>query len=160
MRHIKFNGKFIRDIIMTISQIMSIEQAKKLDECFPTYKEEFEIPTFKSLGIQNDEYEDSTDSIYLCGNSLGLMPKITRTAINDELNAWSERGVESHFRHPGEEKGLTSWVDIDLPLLPLIAPIVGGKENEVAVMGTLTSNLNAMLMSFYKPSGKKNQDSF
>lgn len=140
---------------MTISQIMSIEQAKKLDECFPTYKEEFEIPTFKSLGIQNDEYEDSTDSIYLCGNSLGLMPKRTRTAINDELNAWSERGVESHFRHPGEEKGLTSWVDIDLPLLPLIAPIVGGKENEVAVMGTLTSNLNAMLMSFYKPSGKK-----
>lgn len=134
---------------------MSSEQAKQLDKRFPTYKAEFEIPTFKSLGIQNEKYEDSTDSIYLCGNSLGLMPKKTRTAINSELNAWGERGVESHFRHPGEDEGLTSWVDIDLPLLPLIAPIVGGKENEVAVMGTLTSNLNAMLMSFYKPSGKR-----
>lgn len=134
---------------------MSLEEAKQLDKCFPTYKDEFEIPTFKSLGVQNEKFDDSTDSIYLCGNSLGLMPKSTRTAINNELNAWSERGVESHFRHPGESNGLTSWVDIDLPLLPLIAPVVGGKENEVAVMGTLTSNLNAMLMSFYRPSGKR-----
>ena len=74
------------------------------------------------------------------------MPKNTKKAINDELNAWVERGVESHFNHP--DKLLTPWVDIDLPLLPLIAPIVGAKENEVAVMGSLTANLNALLIHF------------
>lgn len=132
---------------------MSLAEAKKLDKKFPTFKNEFAIPTFESLGIKNNKYESSTESIYLCGNSLGLMPKNTKKAINDELNAWVERGVESHFNHP--DKLLTPWVDIDLPLLPLIAPIVGAKENEIAVMGSLTANLNALLIHFYKPEGKR-----
>lgn len=55
---------------------------------------------------------------------------------------------------------MTSWVDIDLPLLPLISPIVGGKENEVAIMGSLTSNLNALLIHFYKPNGKRTKIMF
>ncbi|KAK6894564.1 Kynureninase [Candida tropicalis] len=137
---------------------MSLEEARQLDLKFPTYKEEFAIPTFKSLAIKNEKYEPTTESIYLCGNSLGLMPKQTKKAINDELNAWVERGVESHFNHP--DKSLTSWVDIDLPLLPLISPIVGGKENEVAIMGSLTSNLNALLIHFYKPNGKRTKIMF
>ena len=57
------------------------------------------------------------------------MPKNTKKAINDELNAWVERGVESHFNHP--DKLLTPWVDIDLPLLPLIAPIVGARKTKL-----------------------------
>lgn len=69
---------------------MSLEEARQLDLKFPTYKEEFAIPTFKSLGIKNEKYEPTTESIYLCGNSLGLMPKQTKKAINDELNAWVE----------------------------------------------------------------------
>ena len=119
-----------------------------LDAKFPTHKDEFAIPTLASLGIDSNK---PSDCIYLCGNSLGLMPKQTRAAINNELDAWSQRGVESHFNHPN----LTSWVDIDLPLLPLMAPIVGAKENEVAVMGSLTANLNALLVHFYKPRGKR-----
>ncbi|RCK62983.1 Kynureninase [Candida viswanathii] len=134
---------------------MSLEEARKLDTQFPTYKDEFAIPTFESLGIESEKYGPSTDSIYLCGNSLGLMPKTTKKAINNELNAWVERAVESHFNHP--DKSLTPWVDIDLPLLPLVAPIVGARENEVAVMGSLTANLNALLIHFYKPEGKRNK---
>ncbi|CCE79616.1 Piso0_001693 [Millerozyma farinosa CBS 7064] len=135
---------------------MDIEKARKLDQSFPTYRDQFEIPTWGSLGVKPIEgFTDESESTYLCGNSLGLMPKRTRQAIKDELDAWSRRGVESHFRHPKEKDGLTSWVDIDLPLVPLIAPIVGAKETEVAVMGTLTSNLNSMLVNLYKPKGKK-----
>ncbi|KAK6202454.1 kynureninase [Scheffersomyces amazonensis] len=125
------------------------EQVVELDSKYPTYKELFEIPTFKSLGIE----DDSTESTYLCGNSLGLMPKSIRKALNDELDAWGARAVESHFNHPGI--GKTSWVDIDLPLVPLIAPVVGAKENEVAVLGSLTANLNALLIHFYRPQGKR-----
>lgn len=136
---------------------MSLEEAQNLDKSFPTYKDDFEIPSFKSLGIENPAYSENSPCTYLCGNSLGLLPKNTRKALNDELNAWAERGVEAHFRHPGESQGLTSWVDIDLPLLPLIAPIVGAHANEVAVMGSLTANLNALLIHFYKPSGRKSK---
>lgn len=128
------------------------ENATVLDSKYPTYKHEFVTPTFQSLGIDNEFQGDCT---YFCGNSLGLMPKRTRQAINAELDAWGDRAVESHFNHSGESKGLTSWVDIDLPLVPLMAPIVGAQENEVAIMGTLTSNLNALLIHFYKPKGKR-----
>ncbi|RLV94010.1 Kynureninase [Spathaspora sp. JA1] len=139
---------------------MSLEIAKQLDTEFPTYKSEFAIPTFETLGInpptENSKFTTSTECIYLCGNSLGLMPKQTKTALLNELTAWENRGVESHFNHPSS----TPWVDIDLPLLPLIAPVVGAKENEVAIMGSLTANLNALLIHFYKPQGKRTKIMF
>jgi kynureninase len=136
---------------------MSLEQAQAYDKEFPTYKDEFEIPTFKSLGIKNEKFPEDTPSIYICGNSLGLMPKNTRQLIDDELDAWSQRAVEAHFNHPGSNGGgeKTDWVDIDLPLIPLLAPLVGARQNEVAAMGSLTANLNALLISFYKPKGKR-----
>ena len=132
---------------------MSSDKTKAFDAQFPTYKSEFQIPTFESLGIQNSKYSPETNSIYLCGNSLGLMPRNTTELINRELQAWSSRGVEAHFNHSHPQG--TDWVDIDLPLLPLLAPLVGAKQNEVAVMGSLTSNLNALLIHFYKPKGKR-----
>lgn len=131
------------------------EEAKSLDARFPAYKDKFEVPTFRSLGINTGQSAPESECTYFCGNSLGLMPKATRAAIIDELDAWAARGVESHFNHPGENLGKTSWVDIDLPIVPLLAPIVGAKENEVAAMGSLTANLNALLTSFYRPQGAR-----
>ncbi|AOA63176.1 Kynureninase [Komagataella phaffii CBS 7435] len=129
----------------------SAKDIEVLDKRFPSLKDEFHIPTFKSLGITPPESKsENDDSIYLCGNSLGLMPKATESAIFEELAVWKGKGVEGHFQHPK-----TPWLDIDLPVVPLIAPIVGAKENEVAVMGTLTMNLNSLLCSFYQPKGRK-----
>ncbi|GMG55840.1 unnamed protein product [Ambrosiozyma monospora] len=134
--------------IIMVSQTELQQEAKKLDSQYETRSDLFEIPTFKSLGLS-----DSTQSSnYLCGNSLGLMPKSTPDAINNELKAWSARGVESHFRHP--IKG-NDWVSVDHKIPSLLAPIVGALENEVACMGTLTMNLNSLLTSFYKPTEKR-----
>ncbi|KAK8440933.1 Kynureninase (L-kynurenine hydrolase) [Candidozyma auris] len=130
-------------------------------EQLPTFKPLFQVPTFKSLGLDPPAgFHDESSSVYLAGNSLGLMPKATRQALADELDAWGARGVESHFNHPGEGAGKTSWVDIDLPLVQPLAKLVGATEKEVAAMGTLTSNLNALLTSFYKPSGKRTKIMF
>lgn len=128
-------------------------EAALLDVEFPSHRDEFVIPTFKSLGVASPDFAESDDSIYFCGNSLGLMPKTTRKAINDELDAWGQRAVESHFDHPGENKAM--WMDIDLPLVPLLAKVVGAHQNEVAAMGSLTANLNALLVAFYRPEGRK-----
>lgn len=137
---------------MSESCRVAMEEAIELDKRYPeNLRDEFNIPTFKSMGLSNDDKEVS----YLCGNSLGLMPKQTRTAINRELDAWSDRAVESHFRHPGQDNGCTSWVDIDLPVTPLLAPIVGGQNDEVAIMNSLTANLNSLLVAFYKPKGTR-----
>lgn len=129
-------------------------QAQVLDQKYGTHKELFVTPTYTSMGVKNLPIGKTPDSPidYLCGNSLGLMPKNLPKAVQAELQAWGERGVDSHFRHPMKNKGLTDWVDIDLPVVPLLARVVGAKTNEVACMGTLTMDLNALLCSFYKPT--------
>lgn len=128
-----------------------------LDQEYPaTHRDAFCIPTFGSMGLPLPAAADPTaPTHYLCGNSLGCMPRSTRAAINRELDAWAERGVESHFRHSGEPDGFTSWVDIDLPLSRLMPPLVGAREHEVAVMGSLTANLNALLVAFYRPTASR-----
>ncbi|ODQ80197.1 hypothetical protein BABINDRAFT_35437 [Babjeviella inositovora NRRL Y-12698] len=130
---------------------MSLQQAQILDARFATYKQDFHVPTLGSLDISNPAYDPAVESIYFCGNSLGLMPKATRQAVMDELDAWATRGVESHFRNART----TDWVDVDLPLLPLLAPLVGARVTEVCVAGTLTGNLNSLVTSFYRPQGKR-----
>lgn len=132
------------------------EKALKLDEEYPSHSDLFQFPTFSTMGLSAPSEATGktidTRLNYLCGNSLGLMPISTPGAINAELKAWGDRAVESHFRH-GDN--LTDWVDIDLPVVPLLAKVVGAKETEVACMGTLTMNLNSLLCSFYKPQGSR-----
>ena len=38
-----------------------------------------------------------------------------------------------------------------------MAPLVGAKASEVAVMGTLTANLHLMMASFYKPTRERHK---
>ena len=136
---------------------MSKEEAHELERHFKSFRDHFEVPTFASMGIDSSVFEFNKETIYMSGNSLGLMPKRTRIAVNRELDAWAKRAVESHFRHPEEGQGGTLWVAIDHGIPALLAPLLGAKESEVAAMGTLTSNLNSMLLSFYKPTGKRNK---
>ncbi|KAK6353229.1 Kynureninase (L-kynurenine hydrolase), variant 2 [Orbilia brochopaga] len=44
------------------------------------------------------------------------------------------------------------WVDIDSTVTEEMAKVVGGLHSEVAVMGTLTSNLHFLMAAFYKPT--------
>lgn len=95
--------------------------------------------------------QDNTgkDQIYLCGNSLGLMPKSTPDYINQELDDWRRLGVEGHMhaRHP--------WLPYHENLTASMARVVGAKPNEVVVMNGLTANLHLMMVSFYRPTAKR-----
>jgi kynureninase len=88
-------------------------------------------------------------SIYFCGNSLGLQPKVTKSFIEKELEIWKNIGVEGHF------KGEDPWVNIQKKFKKPLAHIVGAKESEVVAMNNLTTNLHLLLASFYQPSGKR-----
>lgn len=83
---------------------------------------------------------------YLCGNSLGLMPKDTRKILDEELTAWETLAVEGHF------EGKRPWYSYDEPLKAPLARIVGAKEREVVVMNGLTVNLHLLMASFYRPT--------
>lgn len=88
------------------------------------------------------------ESVYLAGNSLGLMPKLTPALIQQELSVWSHAGVLGHMDHPHDRP----WVRIDECVTPILARIVGAQQDEVACMGSLTANLHLLLTSFYKPT--------
>nr|WP_299383879.1 kynureninase [Allomuricauda sp.] len=89
------------------------------------------------------------DVIYFTGNSLGLQPKRTQKFVEDVMKDWRELAVEGHFY---AEK---PWWDYHERLAAGLAKIVGAKKEEVSVMNTLTVNLHLLMVSFYRPSGKR-----
>ena len=86
----------------------------------------------------------------MCGNSLGLQPKLAAEYVADEMDKWGRLGVEGHFN------GARPWVSIDEPCLPLLADVVGAAStDEVGVMNTLSVNLHLLLTSFYQPTTER-----
>ena len=61
-----------------------------------------------SLSSFRDEfaYPDSF-KIYLCGNSLGLLPKRVVPRVDAHVKKWATQAVEGHFTEP------EPWVAID-----------------------------------------------
>jgi kynureninase len=96
-----------------------------------------------------DEYHLLEDKVYLCGNSLGLMPKRARAAVEQEFADWEKYGVEGHF------DGKNPWFHYHKFLAPMTARLVGAKENEVVVMNNLTVNLHLLMVSFYRPAKQR-----
>lgn len=118
-----------------------IEYAKEQDSLdeLKKYRQQFHLPTDK----------DGKELIYLCGNSLGLQPKSTKTYINQELNDWAKFGVEGHT------DAKNAWLPYHEFLTENMAKIVGAKPLEVVVMNTLTTNLHLLMVSFYQPTKTK-----
>lgn len=105
----------------------------------PTLRAEFAIPRIATGPNAGRE------AVYLCGNSLGLMPLATRDAVMQELDDWARLGVEGHFhaRHP--------WYPAHEFCREAAARLVGARSHEVVVMNGLTANLHLMMVSFYRP---------
>lgn len=121
----------------------SLTYAKEQDQKdeLHQYRSQFHLPMQKS----GEPY------IYLCGNSLGLQPKSTAEALQQELLDWQNLGVEGHFH------AKNPWLPYHEFLTEATAKVVGAKPIEVVVMNTLTVNLHLMMVSFYQPKGKRNK---
>jgi kynureninase len=119
----------------------SAEHAARLDAADPLrpLRDEFEHP----FG------EDGRPLTYLCGNSLGLMPRAARALVNEELDDWSRLAVEGHLhsRRP--------WVDFHEHFRHLGARLVGAQPGEVVMMNSLTVNLHLLMVSFWRPEGNR-----
>jgi kynureninase len=119
----------------------------------PSRKEALELDAQDSLKKFRDDFIFPTTStgvpLYFAGHSLGLMPKKAKSYIDEELSAWGKFGVEGHFegKHP--------WLPYHENITSSFSRLVGGKENEVVAMNSLTVNLHLMLVSFYRPSKNK-----
>jgi kynureninase len=118
----------------------TLEFAQQLDAQDPlaSFRNEFNFPTFHDRTIR-----------YFTGNSLGLQPKKAVEYVNEELKNWAKFGVEGHFL---AEKPWFSYHEL---LTEKAAKIVGALPLEVVVTHSLTTNLHLLMVSFYRPSGKR-----
>lgn len=119
----------------------SLQYAQDQDQAdeLRSFRDSFHIPK-----INRDN-----DSIYLCGNSLGLMPKATPSYVNQELEDWKNLGVEGHFH------AAKPWMPYHEFLTENMATVVGAKPSEVVVMNSLTANLHFLMVSFYRPTNDR-----
>lgn len=118
----------------------SLAFAQKMDAQDPLkkYRNLFHLPDFQKNEIR-----------YFTGNSLGLQPKSTAEYIQKELNDWAKWGVEGHFH---AEK---PWFSYHEFLTEKAAKVVGALPKEVVITHSLTTNLHLLMVSFFRPEGKR-----
>ncbi|MCM4160031.1 kynureninase [Antarcticibacterium flavum] len=114
--------------------------ARSLDkeDLLAKYKDEFIFPEVKGKKV-----------IYFTGNSLGLQPKTAAKYVEEVMHNWAQLAVEGHF-HSSKP-----WWDYHERFPGKLSKIVGAKPQEVTVMNTLTVNLHLLMVSFYRPVGKR-----
>jgi kynureninase len=117
--------------------------AAEMDErdALRSFREKFYIP----------KHEDGADVLYFTGNSLGLQPRAVRAFIEQELKDWELWGVEGHFQ------AKNPWMPYHEFLTAQMANVVGALPVETVVMNSLTVNLHLLMVSFYRPTAKRNK---
>jgi kynureninase len=117
---------------------LAFAQTMDANDPLKDFRNQFHFPTFHEKPIR-----------YFTGNSLGLQPKKAAQYIHEELEAWAKYGVEGHFlaKRP--------WYAYHENLTEYTAEVVGAKPIEVVVTHSLTTNLHLLMVSFFRPSGKR-----
>ncbi|HJF33157.1 MAG TPA: kynureninase [Sporosarcina psychrophila] len=102
-----------------------------------------------SLAKYRDEFYLLKDTIYMDGNSLGLLSKRAERTLHDLLESWKTLGID------GWTEGDNPWFYLSESVGEKMAPLVGGTRGEVIATGSTTTNLHQLAATFYKPSGAK-----
>ena len=119
----------------------SLEFARDMDsaDSLRSFREQFNLP----------QAADGRDCVYLCGNSLGLQPKLACRYVQEELEDWGKLAVEGHFR------ARRPWMPYHRRATDGLAALAGAEPQEVVAMNTLTVNLHLLMTTFYRPSAAR-----
>ncbi|MFJ7935289.1 kynureninase [Sporosarcina sp. NPDC096371] len=102
-----------------------------------------------SLAKYKEEFYLLKDTIYMDGNSLGLLSKRAEQTLHSLLDSWKTLGIE------GWTEGDNPWFYLSESVGEKMAPLVGGTTSEVIATGSTTTNLHQLAATFYKPTGDK-----
>ncbi len=123
---------------MTFQNTREFAQQLDSQDDLRAYRDQFIFPQHEGKNV-----------IYFTGNSLGLQPKSASQFVQQVMNDWANLAVEGHFY---AEK---PWWDYHERFAAPLSKIVGALPTEVTVMNTLTVNLHLLMVSFYRPQGKR-----
>ena len=88
-------------------------------------------------------------TIYMDGNSLGLMSKRAEAKLVELMESWKQFGIE------GWTEGEHPWFTLAESMSEQAAPLFGAKAHEVMVTGSITSNIHQMLSTVYAPTDER-----
>ncbi|MGE7120232.1 kynureninase [Peribacillus sp. NPDC046944] len=114
------------------------EFAGKLDQC-------------DALAIYRKEFYLTPGTIYMDGNSLGLLSKRAEKSLLNSLEDWKRYGIE------GWTEGDNPWFYFSERLGELSAPLVGASGDEVIMSGSTTANLHQLVATFFEPKEGRNK---
>lgn len=115
-----------------------MKRARQLDQADPlsSFREEFHLPP---------------DTIYLNGNSLGLMSQKAQAALEAATEEWRDLAVRGWSSAP------RPWLETGERLGREMEGLLGADPGEVVVTGTTTVNIHALVASFYRPQGPRSR---
>ncbi len=96
-----------------------------------------------------DRFYIPSDTIYLDGNSLGLLSHDAERSVLAALESWKTHAIDG-------------WLNADPPWFTLgedlgarMAPLMGARPESVVVTGATTVNLHQLVGTFYRPEGDR-----
>jgi kynureninase len=106
-----------------------------------------ELDAADPLRHVRDRFYTRPDRIYLDGNSLGLASREAERELLAALDEWKSLAID------GWTEAEQPWFHIAEELGAAQASMMGAHPDEVVANGTTTTNLHALVASFYHPSG-------
>lgn len=119
------------------------------DSFVPTLTYAQKLDQRDELSRFRQEFYLLSDTIYMDGNSLGLLSQRAEQALLASLHDWKTYGID------GWSRGNQPWFYISEKLGQMSAPLVGAKPEEVIVTGSTTVNLHQLVATFYQPQGTR-----
>ncbi|MED2982088.1 kynureninase [Bacillus thuringiensis] len=113
----------------------------------PTYEYALECDKHDELKDFQTEFYKKEGTIYLDGNSLGLLSKRAEKSLLTLLDSWKEYGID------GWTEGEHPWFFLSEKLGKLTAPLIGALPEETIVTGSTTTNIHQVIATFYEPKG-------
>ncbi len=114
-------------------------------------QEAIQLDSENSLSSFRARFHIPPGTIYMDGNSLGLLSKDAEASLLRVLDEWKNLGID------GWMKGKQPWFWFAEEMGKLAAKLVGAEKQEVIYTGTTTINIHNLVGSFFQPAGKRNK---
>jgi kynureninase len=101
------------------------------------------------LRSYRDRFYTQPGTIYLDGNSLGLLSRDAERTLLRVLEEWKTKGIEAWLNAD------PPWFTLTEELGALMAPLVGAEPDEVIVTASTTVNLHTLVATFYQPTRER-----
>lgn len=111
----------------------------------------YELDQEDDLHYLRSKFYIPKNTIYMDGNSLGLLSQDAEQSLLRALEEWKTLGIG------GWLEGETPWFYYAEKLGAMACVLVGAAPEEVVVTGTTTVNLHSLVATFYEPQGARSK---